>query len=205
MINYCLEKKTQIKKRYKLVVMVLASCTYNLIPINVLRLIARDILWFYVGYYFEPFREMINYSIHDKSILCILLSGVGFMIMSAVYFIIPNPDGINMLSAVSIIIKICCAAAGCVFIYCLSIWLSSTRLTKSKAFITLRSNAFGIYLYSDPWNYVVLAMLVHYIGSAVFVTNWGSAIMCFSRILVTGGMGLVMSSILKKLKIKYVC
>ena len=62
-----------------------------------------------------------------------------------------------------------------------------------------------MYLYSDPWNYVVLAVSVQLLGAAVFTTDLGSAIMYFSRIIITGGVSLAISMILKKFKVKYIC
>lgn len=205
LINYVLEKKMHIKMQYKLAVMLASSCIYSFISINALSLIARFIIWFYMGYCFENLRERINDFVSLHRTKYIILSGAFFILISLAYFIIPNPAGVDIYSAIKLVLKPVCAILGCMFAYNVCLSLSLTSLVDLKIFKTLRSNTFGMYLYSDPWNYVVLAALVHLLGSAVFVTNWGSAIMYFSRIIVTGGVSLVISMALKKTKVRYIC
>lgn len=131
-----------IKMQYKLATMIIASFVYNFIPVNVLKLIMRFILWFYIGYWFENYREIINKHILNKLIYA-FISGVAFAVIS-LHFIIPNPAGIDVFSVFRLIIKQICTVLGCVHIYVVSRMLSLTKFSKSKAFITLRNNTRGL-------------------------------------------------------------
>ena len=202
LIHHIVEKKMHIRKPYKLVFMYVALLLHSVIPINAIRLIAKFIMWFYVGYYFEEYREKANAHISLKTLFII---GSIFVALSYIYSTIHDSAGIDILGAVRLALAPICAVVGCAFVYGISFLLSSTALPATRIFNVLRNNTFGMYLYSDPWNYVVLAVLVHFIGKAVFVADWGSALMYFSRILITGGVSLSFSIFLKKKGIRYIC
>ena len=204
LVNYTLEKHSSIKTRYKLAAMFVLSCIYNIFPLNILNLIAKHIFWFYLGYCFEDYRERFNNRINNKY-KYLLVFGIFFVIFCLIYASIESTEKFNIYFVIKKILGQLCAAFGCSCVYCLSFYLSKTKLVETKIFKLLRKNTFGMYLYSDPWNYVVLAVSVQLLGAAVFTTDLGSAIMYFSRIIITGGVSLAISMILKKFKVKYIC
>ena len=63
--------------------------------------------------------------------------------------------------------------------------------------------SFGIYLYSDPLNYLLL-FIVNTLYSQYIYTAMGITILYFARLFVTFFGGMLMTYILKKLKIKYI-
>lgn len=98
-----------------------------------------------------------------------------------------------------------CGVAGCLSVYSVSYMLSRTKLTAWRVFKVIRGNSLGLYLYSDTWNYVILSIAVGRFGSSVFVTNIEAAQLIFGRIIITFTLALVISTILKALKVKYIC
>ena len=198
-VNFILEKNFHIKMIYKLAGMFILSSVSSIIPLNLLRLVAQFAFWFYIGFCFEEYRERIK----DYISHCLRYAFISMFIFVCLYILycsMPNPDGVDMFSAIKIVVKTFCTFAGCFGTYCISLYLSHTNLLKSKVFYVLRNNTFGMYLYSDPWNYIVLAVLTEILGNAVFVTCWGSAVMYFGRLFITGSVSLMISCFLKKIR-----
>lgn len=61
----------------------------------------------------------------------------------------------------------------------------------------------GVYLYADPLNYLLLYLFYTYNGIEYFGTNVGSAMIYFSRILITPLVAFFITWVLKKLNLKY--
>ena len=61
--------------------------------------------------------------------------------------------------------------------------IRKTRLTKTFFYKTLNKNSYDIYLYSDPFNYVLITVLLLILGDKVFTGTFGSLIAFLIRII----------------------
>ena len=67
----------------------------------------------------------------------------------------------------------------------------------------LSHDSYGIYLYSDPLNYVLLAVGVHMLHTDLFGNNICSALFILTRFSVTLAVSILVTRILRALKLKY--
>ena len=74
---------------------------------------------------------------------------------------------------------------------------------KNGYLYTMSSYGFGIYLYSDPLNYIILYLTFKWFGINVFGSEIGSAIIYFCRIFLTPVVAITITCILKKNNMKY--
>lgn len=201
-LTYLIEKHIGLPCKYKFCVLLVVSFGYSVIPINVLSLTAKMAVWFYAGYCFEDYRERLNSQVKSRP----QWIGLSFLPLFAIFIIIeliPNPKGFDVWTAIRKPLEALCAVSGCLSIYLISYFISRTEIPQNKAFQLIRENTFGLYLFSDPWNYSVLAVMTALFDKDVFVTNWGSAVTYFMRMFVTAGIGLAVSILLKKMNKKY--
>ena len=161
--------------------------------------------WFYIGYCFENNRKKLNAYLDKKPktffifVLLFLASGLAKKLISvwAGMYV-----GGYILEC---IIGYICAGMGCYVVYSLSYYLSKTDIINCRMFKIIRANSFGLYLYSETLNYEILNVATALFGSTLFVTNIGAALLYISRIIITFSIALVVSMLLKKFKIKYIC
>ena len=118
---------------------------------------------------------------------------------------IPNYPGLDIFAIIKKTISYLSAISGCLCVYIISYKTSKTAILKNSLIKMVRYNTFGLYLYSETLNYVILSIATVIFGNIVFVTNMGAAGLCFARIGITFIVALVISVILHKLKFKYLC
>ena len=175
------------------------------IPIGIVHNALYYSFWFYIGYCFENHRKTINVYLEKKPkvffTFAIIFLGMGL----AKKFVSNMSETFVICSVLEYLMGYICAGLGCYVIYSLSYYLSKSNIINWRLFKVIRENSLGLYLYSDTCNYVILNISTGLFGSMVFVTNIGSALLYFSRIVITFFIALAVSMLLKKLKIKYIC
>lgn len=176
-----------------------------IVPIGIVSNVLYNTFWFYLGYCFEDHREKVNTALEKRPGLFFVFAVMFLTTGLLKKFISDISDTSEVYSYLERFIGYICAVFGCCVVYSISCFLSKTNITEWRLFKVTRANTLGLYLYSDTWNYVILSVSTGLFGSAVFVTNIGSALLYFSRIAITFSIALVVSTILKKLKIKYIC
>lgn len=93
---------------------------------------------------------------------------------------------------------------GCYISYAIAL-IFSKKSIYDKIFIrNLSIASFGLYLYSDPLNYLFLYIISN-IDNTLFSTEFGSLIIFFIRLIGTFILAYIITDILKRLKIKYIC
>lgn len=167
-------------------------------PIGMIESMAQYALWFYLGYCFESVRPKIKESINKKSVWWVIYAFAGVVVIKILTMLIPDfltlPKSIFMnIWRLSI----------CFFVYVMSALLARTKLPQTKISKMLRANTLGLYLYSDPLNYVVLFLGTKWFGGAIFTSNAASAAFVLVRFLFTSIVALAISGILRKCKVKY--
>lgn len=68
---------------------------------------------------------------------------------------------------------------------------------------TMSDYGMGIYLYAEPLNYLFLFLFYHYLGIEYFGSEFGAAVIYFSRIIITPIIAMGITWVLKRLNLKY--
>lgn len=203
-LAFLINKYIHANDKLILVVSFAASFISLIMPIVVIKQILYYIFWFYVGYCFESYRHIVNKKIDNCPYLLILCTVLFFVTVIALK-LIPQKSGADIFDILERIINYFCAILGCFVVYLFSYILSRTKIKETKAFAIIRNSTFGLYLYSDTLNYVILKFYTDRFGSVLFTTNFGSSFLIFSRMIITFTIALIISIFLKKCKIKYIC
>jgi fucose 4-O-acetylase-like acetyltransferase len=189
-IAYSFLKDNTLLVNYKSILVLIISIILNVIstsiPIMIIQYVFKYFLWFYVGYRFEEKRELIN---KRNMKLDTVLSGLLFIVAGKDY--------------ITEIIEMLLCLIGCYATYAFSKWLSSSNFVKSKCYALIYKNSLGIYLYSDPWNYLFLYLGAKLCGSFFFDSEIGVSLFFVMRFLITGAIAILVSMALRKAKLKY--
>ena len=78
------------------------------------------------------------------------------------------------------------------------------KIVENNRIKTINKYSFGIYLYSDPLNYYILLIVGNYF-TQYMNTTLGIITLFLARLLITFYISVVITYILKKLKVKYIC
>lgn len=156
------------------------------------------LLWFYVGFYFELYRERFNdyISAHpswSKGVVACVI----YVVLIFTSGKMPHVPGFNTFSIYIF------APIGMALTYALcykSMKITSQRLMKVITYISKES--YGLYLYSDPINYVVLWFVSDYSLQWIYGENIGALAIYLIRFFATSLGAWIMVLILKKLKFK---
>lgn len=193
LVFYCVVK-SNVLSPIVVIVGVILNYICNNITIILLKDICMYFIWFYIGYLFENYRNKIK----DKYIT---VSWMLSMICFLIFFVMKKYCGVQTLSY---ILEFILTIFGMIATYTISYILAkNTCVSKSKIYNTILKNSFGLYLYSDPINYVVIFVLVTIAGEIVLSTNLGVTILFILRFLVSFACALIISKVLKKYRIKY--
>lgn len=170
-----------------------AHAVSGFIPIKAVSYILEYSLWFYTGFVFETHREKVNESVTKRN----------FIIAAALFIAVFAADSRLRTTLVRVPAGIVLALLGTYITYALSYCLSKKRLCKTKIYKGLVRNSFGLYLYSDPINYVLLAISASCFGKFAFATNAGVVFMFILRFAVTSVGAYRVSELVRKLRIRY--
>lgn len=202
-IIYSLEKFAKVDYRIILLFLFALSFVSSKMPIKIIQCTMEYAFWFYLGYCFENIRGEINKS--NKKLIILSLCTMAFILSVLLADFIPEYPGIDIYGIIKKAVTYVSAVCGCFAVYVFSYLISNANLLRNSLIKIVRNNSLGLYLYSDTLNYVILSCMVSRFGSVIFVTNMGSALLYFSRIIITFSVALAISMLLKKLKIKYIC
>lgn len=195
-----------LKSKWKIVLLSLFAVSFvmTVMPVLIFRNAMYYTFWFYIGYCFENKRQDVNKGI-EKYPFLLLFSMAGFFVVPLFCDLISGFLPIGTYNTVNRFFSYIQAMLGCYSVYISSYIMTMTKLTELKVFKNIRDNTLGLYLYSDTWNYVILFIATGWFGNTLFVTNIGAALFYFSRIIITFTLAFIISKVLKKLKVKYVC
>lgn len=200
LVSYLVEKYTECK--LPITKMMIYCAMYYVsfsIKVNIVKYLMQYMLWFNLGYFFEQIRPAFNQKVKISwifpELLCMVML---FMIQRRQLHYRENLLQTLLNSTVSILL----AVIGIAVVYEISRALSLLNWNPSSVgFMT--QNSFGLYLYSDPWNYLVLFMAFHFFPVNCWGTELFGALMCFARIILTTLIALIITGVLRKLRCKY--
>lgn len=194
-IVYVLEKyiPERMIKLFLLIMLSLLKTGLN----NPLIYTAMDnAIYFYIGYMWYQNREECNQLI-EKQKYCIPVSFI--LLLVAEYMKnIAQLDGFFQFS------KYLGISAGVVFTYSVGIWLlRNTTAVDSKFVKIVNDNSFGLYLYTEPLNALIMTVIVS-IFSVHALGNEIMAIVIFAlRTVGVSMIAVLIVNLLKKAKLKY--
>ena len=169
-------------------------------PLHLVNNVLNYLLWFWMGYQFEKQREQLNLRISRR--ICLVLVTV-FMLLAGVDVVFWKEfsDSSILRTCVHNLHRIVAAAAGSAAVYAVSYLLSRGRLPENSLFQRCSRASLGVYLYSDPLNYVIL-FLVHLLlnGSNPELV---AALLFVLRVSLTFLISFLFTEFLQKRKIRY--
>ena len=150
------------------------------------------LIWFWLGHYIDRFiRKLHNkIKIKRKAWLCI-----EFAIFLATFLLArPIPHGYFILN-ITILPFI-----GTIWVWDFSGFLADKFCNKKSAFLKISSYTYGIYLWAEPLNYIVLFVFYSVFGVRAFLSAAGSFEIWITRIVFSVFVALTITKILQQVK-----
>lgn len=199
LICYALERHVKLPRWLIVTVLAVVSLLAWEVPVLLVSYPLRHALWFYCGCCFERWRQGSDrtFTVAQGLVGCVLLAlvymGVGRI----------APYGIRLVIRFACQKLLVPAAAGWA-LYALSCGIARTELVKTGLYRCLSRDSFGIYLYSDPVNYLILYAAAATFGPFFFGHPLGTMVLFVMRIVITLGCGIAVSELLRKFNVKYI-
>ena len=200
-------KINKINFNSKLIVgmMILLNIISSKVDIIILQNTLYCLLYFYIGFLFEESREKINSKIESKKNSNIVMTIILIVSTIIIFNLIHFNENIY-LKACRLILKVIFAILGTWMIYLISFKISKKMKNDDNKFINIINKySLGIYLYSDPFNYLILFLIVKFCGIMPLYRNPWIIIIFLSRFILTLGISMLITAILKKKEFKYIC
>lgn len=195
---YALEHYTKLSVKHKLFFLICLSLISKYINLNIISYPLQYGFWFYLGFCFEPIREKIKSIISIKTITVLIICA---LIVYCGYRFFDEHNGLYYeILEICIHIVFICMALICAYMF--SYLLSNTKIADMKLYKVIARNTFGIYLFSDPVNYLILAAAGAN-GEQYFSNNLGVITLFLIRVIGTLIISLIIAEILRKFKVKY--
>ena len=159
----------------------------------------KHLLFFTIGYH--SLQWLNNYQSSDSKRLSLYFA-VMFFVIGAYGFMLRYYSHILILKLLKPILFIVFALSG-IFLFCiLSKYIQSKLQTKEKWLSIFKRNTYELYLYSDPFNYLIIALCWDVLNSHILIDNKFSLLVFLLRFVGTTFMAFVLIKIVAFLKIK---
>lgn len=198
-IVFGLEIKIKMSDRFKMVLLVIMYLGSFVIHINIIKYTFRYLVWFYMGYNFEPQREFINSKIKSDAIFKNMIL---FLLFYMIYGFMISGE-LLIMKAAGEFIKAFGIVFACLAFYEVAYLLSKTNIDERRLWNIIRSDSFGIYLYSDTWNYIILSVVILAPPNFILVNRFGILPLYILRFLITLLISVLVTELLRMLKLKY--
>lgn len=198
LIAFILEKYVAKHNIGKLFVILIAYLISSKVSWQLLSYVLEYLLWFYAGYFFEVNRERVNDKINIGTTICVYLVGVAF------YVFYRKLDAYNFL-ILNELLKIITVISLCLCVYVCAYGISKLRITETRIFKRLNNDSFGIYLYSDPLNYVILFAGAYLFGNTLYSSNVSVLLLFIMRFFGTLIFSVIVTFFVRKIRLKYLC
>lgn len=184
-----------------LVLLVINYCSRYFLEVRVLNKIMNNLLWMYWGMLFESKRISLSKKINvNKMTVTLILFGLTKIVFYIMKRYVKSYCFFEYFEwGVSLVI----AVLGSISVYSISFLLSHTYISNTRFVKTLCNWSFGIYLFSDPINYLVLWMVSILVSRYSISTIYLYEIVFSVRLLLTYILALLITKTLKKLKIGF--
>lgn len=206
LVIYLIKEKINYKKckTIFLIFFILMNIASPIIKITIIKNIFCYLIYFYIGYLFEDYRTEINQKIDKMNLINIIIKIIIITILLTIFNVYDFNENISS-KILKYTLKLFMAVLGTYMIYLISYKLSKTKISNNSIIRKINENSFGIYLYSDPLNYLILYIVYNIFGINVFYTNPGIILIFLTRLLITFFVSFAITSLLRKKKVKYIC
>lgn len=164
------------------------------IKINIVSKIMQYCFWFYFGYLFNNKRETLNKYISAN--ICVLLG-----IVSVFLFLVRRYFGDDLNYFINKVSELILIFSGCAYVYGIA-YILSTKIYRKRIVSKLSDYSFGIYLYSDPVNYICLFVFTQIFSDKLFSSNVYSLLFIGMRFVSSLIISILITWGLKKAKFK---
>ncbi len=201
-IIYLLER-TKLSVKTKIIIYLGLNLLKDLIPIVLIAQIVKYLIYFYIGFLFEKYKnKIIDYIYnHQAKIILIIYMIIFYIIINILNFIIHKYYFNIIFKIVISFLKAISIALALLLILTFVHEISKKLKIKNNKFINLINKySFGIYLFSDPLNYLILFIFANILGINYFYTETGSLVIFCSRFILTLSISILITFILDKLR-----
>lgn len=201
-IVYFVEKLP--KKIWKIAVFLVLYALKEYVGIVVLSNIMKYLLWFYIGVISVEAYPKIKEFFSKKKLLWIE-SPVIFLGLCAVYGkadgFIPSDNAV-ITAAFKLVMSVLMAFSGVIMTWWISVIISEKLPLTNKFFSELSADSFGIYLYSDTLNYLILFVFFNKIFPDTVIGTKEFVILYILRTVLTFFAALAVEKTVKTVKNK---
>ena len=162
---------------------------------QLLTFVARFAIWFYMGMLFNEHRQTANRLINTRNLFLMAFAFVGLL---AIEHTLKQESGIWLHGICRLTGYFLTTAGMCLF-YSLCYWLWQRNILCKGWLDFLAVNSLGIYLYSDPFNYVILACFYHAYGIAGFGDEYLALALYVGRFCLTFAFGIAITCVGRRL------
>lgn len=199
-VAYILEKCLKDNVFAKIGILLILHIFSFAIKLTLFSSVFSYAFWFYMGFYFESIRENFERIVEKKTFW--ISATVVIPVIYICYDLLCVQDSF-LLVVVARIVKIGLTSVLCLYMYGIAYALIKTKIMENKLCRTLRNDSYGIYLYSDSWNYVLLLLGTTFFGERIFASNVGALVFYCTRFCVTLFVSIAVTEGLRKCKVKY--
>jgi len=190
---YLLEK-IHIHPYVKLLVVLLLHESRFLFP-SLLYMTFEDLLWFYSGFLFEDSRPEANHFIMRHKYFTL----IAWIILLLARILTVN----GKLSSIQTMIYHLTAFTGMFAVYSTAVILSCTAKRASRFISMISANGMGIYIYSDPLNYIITYQFVTMFGICALSSNKMSGILLLIKMFSTLFVPIILCKALRRLHLQF--
>lgn len=158
-------------------------------------------LWFYTGMCFERHREKLDHFLKKGRGGWCLIMIVGFFGIYLAEGLLGTEGALGL--CLMEVMRLLECFLGMLIIYTICTWLEDLGIHQTSGFRQLADDSFGLYLYSDPWNYVFLMAGAKLTNSLIFISNRWYVGFYILRIAGTAMIAILVTKILRKAGVKY--
>ena len=182
--------RIQMGERTRLVLLLVLSVASRLVSVRLVELPMAYAFWFYAGYLFEKRREAVDRALARRG------PWPAFAAFALSFAVLRALGGASPLARVPA--EYLAAGTGCVASYALCTWAAAKGVLRGAVDWASR-RSMGIYLYSDPWNYLILALAAATFGPAAFC-GVGFVALFLSRLVLTTFAALLVDWVVRRVE-----
>ena len=201
MIFWGVQRYTDCLHNKPLYMLILLSvlCIVMKSPIQLLTFVARFAIWFYMGMLFNEHRQTVNRLINTRNLFFMAFAFVGLL---AIEDMLKQESSI-LLHGICRLTEHFLTIAGMCLFYSICYWLWQRNIFCNGWLDFLAVNSLGIYLYSDPLNYVILACFHHAYGIAGFGDEYLALALYIGRFCLTFAFGIAVTCLGRRMLKKF--
>ena len=202
-MDYILEKYV---KKFELRLLIVGLCALiGLFFYKYMRQIVpfgnpfKWLIWFWLGHYIDSIRKNLNETLQKHLKMSInmifVIETIGFLLLYMISF--------RVLKIQWILTNTLLSFVGVVWIWELSEVINRLYHNKEELnnkLVRFSGNTYGIYLWAEPLNYLMLSMTLDIFSISVFGKELGAVVIYFVRIVVSVMFSVFITKILKNIK-----